>query len=403
MDYTNKSSMEKYIKELMEMQKRSTLPQETPQPPVNEAPPSYKTPAVPDAPCCEDAVEEKAIPVFEAQQGLSFEQMDPVTDQSLYGEPQQSATPQQPLQQQDSLSFEEMDPVTDQSLYQSSCPFPRQHDNEQILKSIDDYLEEQHQKMKEASRLKGKDYEKATTDIFLSALNWDKTSPVFENRPYRTKPQDIVSDTRSKQQDVAIPPIPNPQVPYPSPAPMPNPVSPTPTPSPIPNPNLSNPAELTPEQEGTEPLYPLTPEDEQSQFAPQTTAPLDDMGYIYFFVTSGNQTSPVKDAVVTVSRRENGAEVFNKVVTTDISGVTPKIPLPAPNRKLTALPSDIIPYEVYNARISKSGYYDIVNIGMQVYGGQTAYVPVNMIPLPIGNNGKTDLEFITPENPLTNS
>ncbi len=478
MNNMDKSSMEKYIRELMEMSKKSSLPaeekrtqssqtieqpkataseankavaskpqiQEPVSPVVSKADIMEKTASLSDNSCEIDMDNNQepeksqgkpdsfyeAIPVFERRKDsntLSLEEMDPVTDQALYDEKRPEQLLQQPIQppvkreaplsaekedktpqqnNQDTLSIEEMDPVTDQSLYQESdsCPYPKEHDEKEIYEAIDEYLEQQEKKMKQASSLTGSEYEKATTDIFLSAINWNKeqeASPVFESISQQANPQYIDTNTEPQQQDIEIKPIPNPAQPSPAPSPIPNPPQPAPSPVPIPNPDYSNPAELSPEQEGTEPLYPLTPENEQSEFAPQTQAPLTDTGYIYFFVTSANQTFPIPDAVVTVSRREKGQEIFHQTVTTNASGITPKIALPAPDRKLTEAPSNVIPYETYTAKISKDGYYDITNIGLQIYGDQSAYAPVTMIPLPAGDNEKTNLEYIIPKNPLTNS
>lgn len=105
------------------------------------------------------------------------------------------------------------------------------------------------------------------------------------------------------------------------------------------------------------------------------------VGYLIVNVSTARGAIPLDGASVTVMYdEENNTSVFT-VLTTDMSGKTPKIELPAPPRALSETPGNTRPYATYALQIDKDGYYRITNTGVPIFSGITSIQPVEMIPL----------------------
>lgn len=96
--------------------------------------------------------------------------------------------------------------------------------------------------------------------------------------------------------------------------------------------------------------------------------------------TAGNAL-PVESASVTVTGAEESNRDFVRTLTTDISGLTPPISLPAPAKADSLAPGNGRPYAIYNIRIVRDGYYVHENKNAPVFAGVTSIQPAELIPL----------------------
>ena len=105
------------------------------------------------------------------------------------------------------------------------------------------------------------------------------------------------------------------------------------------------------------------------------------VGYLIVNVSTARGVIPLKDASVTVTYNEpEGTSVFS-VMTTDMSGKTEKLELPAPSSALSESPGNIKPYATYTVTVEKDGYYPVTNAGVPIFAGVTSIQPVEMLPL----------------------
>jgi len=114
-------------------------------------------------------------------------------------------------------------------------------------------------------------------------------------------------------------------------------------------------------------------------------------GKLIVRVTGGNGAFPIENAVVNISGR-NGDDEGSGVIyslRTDESGLTETVVLPAPSGSLSLTPggSGVKPYSVYDITVSRNGYLDSENAGVQIFDGITAIQYFDMIPLQARQSG----------------
>ncbi|MBO5797943.1 MAG: carboxypeptidase regulatory-like domain-containing protein [Clostridia bacterium] len=172
-------------------------------------------------------------------------------------------------------------------------------------------------------------------------------------------------------------------------------------------------------EEDTRPRYPLYEDTEPATEAvaeavppaPQpappppafSPAPPLEVGYLQVWVTTASSALPVEGAHVTVSRDEEGESLraAQYIGTTDSSGRTEIIPLPAASSQLSLAPGgNPTPYTPYNVEVHADGYYRVENVNIPMYGGVRAIQPVRLIPLP--EYGEDSDLLIYPESGPTN-
>lgn len=92
---------------------------------------------------------------------------------------------------------------------------------------------------------------------------------------------------------------------------------------------------------------------------------------------------PIKGAIIIVRSKQTSPPSTVAVLETDESGKTPMITLEAPPKALSLSPNtNGTPYSLYDAEISRKGFYTTVTRNIQIYPDTTSVLPVNMIPLP---------------------
>lgn len=113
--------------------------------------------------------------------------------------------------------------------------------------------------------------------------------------------------------------------------------------------------------------------------------PYQDTAYLRIQVSAAGRAIPIPFATVTVSREENGQQVFHRVLETGANGQTQTIPLPAPSRALSERPGPDNPYALYQVTVEADGFYPQNNLTAQMFSGTVSIVPVQLIPLPDQN------------------
>ena len=104
-------------------------------------------------------------------------------------------------------------------------------------------------------------------------------------------------------------------------------------------------------------------------------------GNLSINVTSALGFIPVKDATITISLTSNPDTVV-ETLTTDNSGQTQTVSLPAPNISYSEDPTnEIQPYAEYNIAVSAPGYEDAYVSGTEILADVTAIQPISLNPL----------------------
>lgn len=114
-------------------------------------------------------------------------------------------------------------------------------------------------------------------------------------------------------------------------------------------------------------------------------------------VSAADGALPVEGASVSISRPyPNGNELL-RVLTTDRSGLTETIELPAADPALTLQPNLPIVQAVYDVLVTADGYSRVRTTGIPLYGGIPTVLPIRLIPLPEFNDNSG--EQVNPTTP----
>ncbi len=136
----------------------------------------------------------------------------------------------------------------------------------------------------------------------------------------------------------------------------------------------------------------------------QSSVPYSDVGQLQVEVTAATQSIPIPFADVLVLRKAVGEQELLQYLQTDDSGNTPVINLPAPSRELSEHPepNTVRPYGVYTVMISHPEYYTTIIRDVQVFAGQRALLPVNLIPLSENatNTASSNIDITTDQHSL---
>lgn len=111
-----------------------------------------------------------------------------------------------------------------------------------------------------------------------------------------------------------------------------------------------------------------------------------DRGQLQIHVTTERGFIPIKDASIRLSYTGNPTEIIEEL-STDISGQTAAVELPAPPLEYSMEPSEFQPYSEYTIQVNASGYRPINISGISVLPDKTSIQNVRM-------------ETATVENPL---
>ena len=102
-------------------------------------------------------------------------------------------------------------------------------------------------------------------------------------------------------------------------------------------------------------------------------------GGLKISLTSSLGQIPVSNATISITYTDTQETVVQNL-TTDDSGQTGVIELPAPPLQLSQEPSEIRPYSEYNISVTAPGYEPVVVTGSEILPDVTSLQPISMIP-----------------------
>lgn len=136
---------------------------------------------------------------------------------------------------------------------------------------------------------------------------------------------------------------------------------------------------------------------EKSLHASQTLTNNTSSGQLEIFVTSTQGLIPIPDATVTITYI-GAPEMVIQTLTTNASGQTEIVDLPAPPVALSQEPSDVQPYSEYVIEVTAPGYEPVTVTGTEILPDVIALQPIRMTPEEVANGPEEDI-FI-PEHTL---
>lgn len=117
----------------------------------------------------------------------------------------------------------------------------------------------------------------------------------------------------------------------------------------------------------------------------------DSIGYIQANVRTGDESSPVEGASVTITAIINGQRLIIASGVTDRNGTTPKFSVPVPDLEHSQFPdSQIRPYSLFDVTVNAEGYFTARSVDVPAFSGITSVQNFNMIPVPYMMNGSDE-------------
>ena len=114
-------------------------------------------------------------------------------------------------------------------------------------------------------------------------------------------------------------------------------------------------------------------------------------GYIKAEVTTGGGAVPIENAVVLITKKENGKTYLLKMLISDESGSTETVALPAPNVSFSETPDPTEkPFANYYISAYADGFYAENDMEVPVFSGVKSIQPIALIPRS-GDDGRTML------------
>ena len=115
-----------------------------------------------------------------------------------------------------------------------------------------------------------------------------------------------------------------------------------------------------------------------------SSASYPETGYLIVKVTTARGAIPLEGAAVIIRSEEKGATDILYSLSTDASGQTPRISLPAPSRSSSESPGNTRPFATYSIDVASDGYLPNSFSGVPVFSGVLSIQPAVMLPLPEG-------------------
>lgn len=123
-------------------------------------------------------------------------------------------------------------------------------------------------------------------------------------------------------------------------------------------------------------------------------------GNLTINVTSSTGLIPVSNATITISLTGDPASVI-ETLTTDSSGQTEMVSLPAPNISYSTNPDNTIqPYSEYNISVTAPGYEPVYVSGTEILAETNAIQPITMTPLADEGTDTDDSPVVIPDHTL---
>lgn len=127
-------------------------------------------------------------------------------------------------------------------------------------------------------------------------------------------------------------------------------------------------------------------------------------GYLQLEASAADDAMPVENVFITVTRpTAGGTQSLVYMLTTDGSGKTREVELPAPPKSRSLSPegdSDGKPFSAYTIRADKEGFFSIIGLDVPIFSGIKSIQPLRMIPVPEYEFSPPPIEYVTDEPDL---
>lgn len=107
-------------------------------------------------------------------------------------------------------------------------------------------------------------------------------------------------------------------------------------------------------------------------------------GKLQVAAATGNRAFPVEGASVRIFAVYGDTRRLLWLLTTDSSGETPVVEMPAPPSSLSQSPDNVRPYAVYRIEIAADGFFRSIAEEVPIFAGVTSKQTFELIPLPSG-------------------
>lgn len=130
-----------------------------------------------------------------------------------------------------------------------------------------------------------------------------------------------------------------------------------------------------------------------------STLQMPDRGILQINVTSAANNAPISGATIDIANTSNPDQTLEEV-STDLSGQTEEIELPAPPMEYSQVPNEPRPYSEYTLRITAPGYEPFEVSGTEILAGSVAIQPIRLRPT---NEGPGQNDIVIPDHTLYGS
>lgn len=124
-----------------------------------------------------------------------------------------------------------------------------------------------------------------------------------------------------------------------------------------------------------------------------------DSGFLRVDVNSAANQFPVTGAVVDIVSGEEQGHIIEEL-TTDESGQTDEVSLPAPSVDLSLEPQSQRPYSEYSITVRAEGYEPVTISGSEILAGQLSLQPIRLTPLSEVAGPEISVDIDIPEHTL---
>lgn len=121
----------------------------------------------------------------------------------------------------------------------------------------------------------------------------------------------------------------------------------------------------------------------------------ESIGTLTVITTTGRGTMPVSNARVIVTPQNQNTQPMTDVTNAD--GRTKAFALPAPPRLESQTPEQPHPYAVYTVFIEADGFRPVDEIGVAVFAGVNATLPVDLVPRLSTEQNSTEIQTFPPQ------
>ena len=110
----------------------------------------------------------------------------------------------------------------------------------------------------------------------------------------------------------------------------------------------------------------------------------ESIGYLVVRVSTARGAIPLENATVSIrgSAPQNSGIIYS--LETDVSGLTPRLPLPTPPKDNSLSPNQDTPYSLWSIDVFCKGFITARYEGVPVYSGITSIQSAELVPLSEG-------------------